>query len=132
MEKKLKTIDYELEQTEKRLEDLLAGIKQLRKEVHDMLPKEVKKVVHERVTFDRYQLDQYIKVQDYLKFWIGSSEFTLVNITRYKDYNEMLFKCKVQYKPYETLRLAPLNETLHSQVIITFIPSINTVYVVER
>ena len=42
MEKKLRTIDYELEQTEKRLEDLLAGIKQLRKEVHDMLPKEFK------------------------------------------------------------------------------------------
>ena len=48
MEKKLRTIDYELEQTEKRLEDLLTGIKQLRKEVHEMLPPQVNKVVHER------------------------------------------------------------------------------------
>lgn len=132
MEKKLKSINYELEQTEKRLEALLAGIKQLRKEVRDMLPPESKKVIHERVMLDRCQLDRYIRPQDYLKFWIGSGIYTLVNIARYKHLRKGFYKYRSSVYPHEKIGLVNLNETIHSQVIITYIPSINTVYVIER
>ena len=50
MEKKLRTIDYELEQTEKRLEDLLAGIQQLRKEVYKLIKTDSKIVYEQYIT----------------------------------------------------------------------------------
>lgn len=129
---KLKTIEYELEQTEKRLEDLLAGIMQLKKEVNDMVSPKVKKVIHERVVLDRCQLDRYIRPQDYLRFWIGSGTYTLVNISRYKHLKKGFLKYKSYLYPHEKIELFNLNETIHSQVIITYIPSINTVYLIER
>lgn len=123
MEKKLRTIDYELEQTEKRLEDLLAGIKQLRKEVHDMLPKEFKKVVHERVVLDRNKYPRFINLEDFF-----SDAFKLnarvINIVRYSDGDVSNAAIGVV--------LVPVNLTTKHQVIMTYIPSENVVIVVER
>lgn len=126
MEKKLKTIDYELEQTEKRLEDLLAGIKQLRKEVHDMLPKEVKKVVHERVVLDsREIIDEEIDLRDYLRFF-NPNDIHIVNIVRYDTMG--LEKFNFYNDPIVQLTLF----TKRNEVIITYLPEDKLVIIVER
>ena len=127
MEKKLRTIDYELEQTEKRLEDLLAGIKQLRKEVHDMLPKEFKKAVHERVVLDRNKYPRFINLEDFF-----SDAFKLnarvINIVRYSDGDVSKYDSNAAIG----VVLVPGNLTTKHQVIMTYIPSENVVIVVER
>lgn len=127
MEKKLKTINYELEQTEKRLEDLLAGIKQLRKEVSDMLPPKVKKAIHERVVLDRNKCPRFIELEDYFSYTFGM-DTRIINIVRYKD--GCVGKCESYY--LLGAYLVPPNFTNKKQVIMTYLPSKNLVIVVER
>lgn len=122
MEKKLKTINYELEQTEKRLEDLLAGITQLRKEVREMMPQEFMKVVHERVVLDRNKYPRLINLEDF--FSDGFAR--VINIVRYSD------GYVGKYDSYATrVNLVPGHLTTRKQVIMTYIPSENVVIVVE-
>ena len=126
MEKKLKTIEYELTQTEKRLEDLLVGIKQLRKEVSDMLPPKVKKAMTERVVINRSDLFNDIKIDLTKCLHFLSQDYKVVNIIRYSDET-------VKKYVYDNLQYVMLSTcTRKKEVIITYIPSINTVYVVER
>lgn len=127
MEKKLRTIDYELEQTEKRLEDLLAGIKQLRKEVHDMLPPQVKKVVHERVVLysKKKLLMEKIDLRDYLRGF-NPDDIHILNIVRCEM---MRFE---KYNFYNTPIVYLSSLTKRKEVIITYIPENKLVIVVER
>ena len=124
MEKKLRTIEFELDQTEKRLEELLYGIKQLRKEVHDMLPKEIKKVIHERVVLDRNETEWYINLNDYFHLMPNIS---IENYVRYID-------DKTSYKYYwndpTIIILTPF--TAKKEIILTYIPSKKLIIVVER
>ena len=124
MEKKLKTIGYELEQTEKRLEDLLAGIKQLRKEVSDMLPPEIKKVVHKRVVLNRNTTGSYIDLNDY---FLLIPDVTIINYVRY------IIPYKLgKYTVSNSRNILLSIWTQKNEIILTYIPSKNLVIVVER
>ena len=124
MEKKLKTINYELEQTEKRLEDLLAGIKQLRKEVHEILPPEVKKVMHERVVLNKNNFDDYINLDNYLH--LTHEHIKIKNYILYASKNVGKFTF------YHTTHMLLSVSTVKKEIILTYIPSENLVIVVER
>ena len=124
MEKKLKTIEYELERTEKRLEDLLAGIKQLRKEVHDILPKEIKKIIHERVVLDRNETRCYINLNDYFRL---TPNISIENYVRYIHH-----KTSCKYFLDNPTRIILTNWTEKREIILTYIPSKNLVIIVER
>ena len=123
MEKKLKTIEYELTQTEKRLEDLLAGIKQLRKEVSDMLPPEVKKVLHKRVVLNRNDTGSYIDLNDY---------FLLIPDVTIKNYVRYITPYKTGKYTICSSRILLSIWTAKKEIILTYIPNKNLVIIVER
>ena len=121
---KLKTIEYELKQTEKRLEDLLAGIKQLRKEVSDMLPPEVKKVIHKRMVLNRNETGCYIDLNDY---FLLTPDVTIVNYVRYITHYK-----SGKYTINNPTRILLSIWTEKNEIILTYIPSKNLVIIVER
>lgn len=121
-----KVIENELKETEKQIEDLLLRIKELRKEVHDMLPPEVKKVVHERVVLDRKNCHKFIELEEYFHTALEADTRT-INIVRYKEG----YVGKYDSYAYLGIYLSPINYTNKNQVIMTYIPSENIILVVE-
>lgn len=120
-----KVIENELKETEKQIEDLLLRIKELRKEVYDMLPPEIKKVVHERVVLDRNKIKTYyIDLNDYLNIQAGRT----LKVKNYVRYNNRLGKYSFLLKNEIILT----NHTVKKEVILTYIPSENEVIIVER
>ena len=119
-----KVIEYELKDTEKQIEDLLLRIKQLRKEVSDMLPKEVKKVVHKRFVLDRNETGTFINLNDY---FLLTADVSIVNYVRYSNH-ETTFK----YYFDNSSRILLTHWTAKKEIILTHIPSKNLVIIVER
>lgn len=117
-------IENELKDTEKQIEELLLRIKQLRKEVHGMLPPEVKKVVHERVVLDRNETGCYIDLNDY---FLLLANVSIVNYVRYIGYNT-----SYKYCLNNTKRIIVTQWTAKKEIILTYIPSKNLVIIVER
>lgn len=117
--KELKTLEFELKETEKQLEDLLLRIKQLRKEVNLIVPNQ--KVLYE----------QYITTTDFpTKYNIKSrvNEDTLVlNVLSNKMMEEFDIERHYIYEISDTIIITPLTR----KVIETYIPNKKIVLVVE-
>lgn len=119
-----KVIENELKETEKQIEDLLLRIKQLRKEVHDMLPPEVKKVVHERIVLDRKEIEgDYIDLNKYLH--LEHDDIEIKNYIRYY-YNGL-----ATFNFYNRTQILLSASTTKKEIILTYIPSKKIVLVVE-
>lgn len=119
-----KVIENELKETEKQIEDLLLRIKELRKEVHDMLPPEVKKVVHERVVLDRKETGCCMNLYDY---FILTADVSIVNYVRYINHNT-----SYKYSFDNPRRILVTQWTAKKEIILTHIPSKKLVIIVER
>ena len=119
-----KIIERELKDTEKQIEDLLLRIKELRKEVHDMLPPEVKKVVHKRVVLDINETENFISLNDYFLL-IG--DVLIVNYVRYINHNT-----SYKYILDNPTQIMLTHWTAKKEIILTYIPSKNLVIIVER
>lgn len=115
-------IENELKETEKQIEDLLLRIKELRKEVQDMMPPEVKKVVHKKVVLDKNNCSDYINLNSYFNL-----PYDYVKIENYVRYSNF-FQKFIFYKQEMLLS----NNTVKKEVILTYIPSEKLVIVVER
>lgn len=119
-----KVIENELKDTEKQIEELLLRIKQLRNEVHDMLPPEVKKVVHERVVLNKNNFDYYINLNNYLH--LTHEDIKIKNYVLYTS------KTVGKFTFYHTTHMLLSNNTVKKEIILTYIPSENLVIAVER
>ena len=120
-----KVIENELKDTEKQIEELLLRIKQLRKEVHDMLPPEVKKVVHERVVLDRKEIEgDYIDLNKY--FHLKHEHFKIKNYVHYTNIDVRKFTF------YNTAQVLLSKNTVKKEIILTYIPSKKLFIMVER
>ena len=124
MEKKLRTIEFELNETEKQIEDLLLRIKQLRKEVSGIYPKQ--KVLYEQ---HKTKVDDYIIINGY------SIKSRLLKPCRCLNYvsknNKYCIETLFHYSLIDNDDLIPiLFET--NLIIETYIPSQNLVIIVER
>ena len=119
-----KVIENELIETEKQIEDLLLRIKELRKEVSDMLPPEVKKVLHKRIVLDRNETGCYINLNDY---FILTADVSIVNYVRYIHHNT-----SHKYSFNTTRQMIVTQWTAKKEIILTHIPSKNLVIIVER
>ena len=119
-----KIIESELKETEKQIEDLLLRIKELRKEIHDMLPPDVKKVIHERVVLDRNETGCYINLNDYFNL---IADVSIVNYVRYIHHNT-----SDKYSFNTPRRIIVTQWTAKKEIILTHIPSKNLVIIVER
>ena len=118
-----KVLENELKDTEKQIEELLLRIKQLRKEVHDMLPPDVKKVIHERVVLDRKKIEgDYIDLNKYLH--LEHNDIKIKNYVRYY-YN------KLAIFNYNKTKFRLSENTTKKEIILTYIPSKNIVLMVE-
>lgn len=117
-------IEYELKNTEKQIEELLLRIKELRKEVHDMLPPEVKKVVHERVVLNKNDFDYFINLNDYLH--LTHEDIKIKNYTLYTS------KTVGKFTFYNPTQMLLSDNTVKKEIILTYIPSENLVIAVER
>ena len=119
-----KVIENELKDTEKQIEDLLLRIKQLRKEVHDMLPPDIKKVVHERVVLDRKEIEgDYIDLNKYLH--LEHNNIEIKNYVRYYCQGLAIFNF------HNTTNILLSASTTKKEIILTYIPNKKTVWVVE-
>ena len=92
-----------------------------------MLPKEVKKVIHERVVLDRNKCPRFINLEDYFSNAFNT-DTRIINIIRYKA------GCVIKYDSYAILGISLVSPkcTNKNQVIMTYLPSKNVVIIVER
>lgn len=119
-----KVIENELKDIEKQIEDLLLRIKQLRKEVQDMIPPEVKKVMLEMVLLDKNDFDDYIDLNKY--FHLTDEHIKIKNYIRYTSKNIGKFTF------YNTTHVLLSKNTLKKEIRLTYIPSKKLVIIVER
>lgn len=120
--KELKTLEFELRETEKQIEDLLLRIKQLRKEMSEIYPKQ--KVLYEQ---HKTKVDKYIINNGYSIKSILPVRCNCINyVTKHNKYLDK----KYVFPRISNNELIPINSTT-SLIIETYIPSKNVVLVVE-
>lgn len=115
-----KVIEYELKDTEKQIEELLLRIKQLRKEVSEITPKQ--KVLYEQ--YHTYINDfEYVELKYYFKSRLPDENVHVLN------YCKPLIRKDGIYNTEHQKFMMVASETKH--IIETYIPSQKLLLVVE-
>lgn len=118
-----KVIEYELKDTEKQIEELLLRIKQLRKEVSEITPKQ-------KVLYEQHKS----KVKGYMINNGYSIKSRLINPCKCLNYvsrkNSYIIESCFRYSYVNNSDLIPISSET-SLIIETYIPSKNLVLVVE-